>query len=569
MKGIRFDGSITEVAAKTEKRDAYLCVSVPADYDFSSIERIEVDPFGAVADCADDGYLVLPRGDGCNDYALCLFRRHKRGFVRDIRECNMPVFGVKAKDRCFLAVVSGMSYDYTLRIVLENASYRIFPVFEVNGEQPYEDFKVEYFELCGEDANYSGMARRYRQYKVDKDGLRPLAERMRDSDTLAYSVDSVMIRIRCGWKPAPAAVRHQTAENEPAMHVACDFDRVGDILDELKRQGVEKAEICLVGWNVKGHDGRWPQAFPVCEELGGEEKLRRLISKAQAMGYQMTCHTNSTDQYEIADCFDPEHTRRNRYGNPVTDPAVWSGGEMYQLCPKIGYTQAEEILPKVAVLGFRGTHYVDVLGVVHPRRCWHKSHPVNSQEAVAYAAKIAGLAKELFGGFSSEGAFDFITPYLDYGLYISFTPEEDELCDKRIPFWQLVYHGYVLSNPYSTTVNPTFKDKRTQLKLIEYGGRPSYYFYSAFMGNGANWMGAADAVCGTDDQLLDSVHKIKQGYDAYQNLCDLHTAFMEKHEEVSENIFETTYSNGTVVRVDYNRETCTVLRREEREHADR
>ena len=111
-------------------------------------------------------------------------------------------------------------------------------------------------------------------------------------------------------------------ETEPPVKVACDFDRVGDILEELKRQGVDKAEICLVGWNVKGHDGRWPQAFPVCEELGGEEKLRALIQKAQKMGYQITCHTNSTDQYEIADCYDAENTRVLRNGKPAINAAT-------------------------------------------------------------------------------------------------------------------------------------------------------------------------------------------------------------------------------------------------------
>ena len=33
---------------------------------------------------------------------------------------------------------------------------------------------------------------------------------------------------------------------------------------------------------------------------------------------------------------------------------------------------------------------------------------------------------------------------------------------------------------------------------------------------------------------------------------------MEKHEQVGEGIFETTYSNGTVVRVDYGKETVSV-----------
>lgn len=202
-----------------------------------------------------------------------------------------------------------------------------------------------------------------------------------------------MIRIRCGWKPAPPEVLHQTLENEPEMHVACDFDRVGDILDELKAQGVDKAELCLVGWNVKGHDGRWPQAFPVCEELGGEEKLRKLIQKAQSMGYQITCHTNSTDQYEIADCYNKENNRVMRDGQMPTG-GYWSGGQMFELCPRVGYEQAKISLPQIANLGFRGIHYIDVIGVVSLRHCYHKDHPLTYPQSLEYAKKLCELSKE-------------------------------------------------------------------------------------------------------------------------------------------------------------------------------
>ena len=55
------------------------------------------------------------------------------------------------------------------------------------------------------------------------------------------------------------------------MH-ECSIER-----EAMKNAGIDKAELCLVGWNVRGHDGRWPQAFPVEPALGGEEELHWLI----------------------------------------------------------------------------------------------------------------------------------------------------------------------------------------------------------------------------------------------------------------------------------------------------
>ena len=328
MKAIKFDGSFTYLEPKVEKGENYIKVSLSKDIDYSEIDRVEFDFFGAVEGEAG-GYAVMPRGVGCNDYTLCFFDKHKDEFKREITESNMPIYGIKSEKHTFRAVVSGLPYDYTLCVKRENGGFYIYPIYEVHGEILPEDLCVEYFFLEGEDADYSGMARRYRKYRLDKGELTLLSEKAAKSECIDYSAKSVMVRIRCGWKPAPPFVMHQTLENEPEMFVACDFDRIVEILDEFKAQGIEKAEFCLVGWNVKGHDGRWPQAFPVCEELGGEEKLRALIEKGKSMGYQMTCHSNSCDQYEIADIYDAENTRRDRFGTPVINAEAWSGGEMY------------------------------------------------------------------------------------------------------------------------------------------------------------------------------------------------------------------------------------------------
>ncbi|MBQ4159669.1 MAG: hypothetical protein IJD83_01945, partial [Clostridia bacterium] len=69
------------------------------------------------------------------------------------------------------------------------------------------------------------------------------------------------------WKPVPCTIAEQTPENEPDVHVACTFDDVIKVMEAYKKAGVSKAEFCLVGWNMKGHDGRWPQILPVEESI--------------------------------------------------------------------------------------------------------------------------------------------------------------------------------------------------------------------------------------------------------------------------------------------------------------
>ena len=111
------------------------------------------------------------------------------------------------------------------------------------------------------------------------------------------------------------------------------FKQVEELMDEMKAQGIEHAELCLVGWNVRGHDGRWPQAFPVEEALGGEEGLRSVMAHARRIGYRLVCHTNSSDAYRIADCWDESDIIRTKSGALHMNDEGWSGGNMYRVCP--------------------------------------------------------------------------------------------------------------------------------------------------------------------------------------------------------------------------------------------
>ena len=91
------------------------------------------------------------------------------------------------------------------------------------------------------------------------------------------------------------------------------------------------------------------------------------------------------------------------------------------------------------------------------------------------------LCHDKFGGFASEGAFDYMARYLDYALYVAWSDLDDNFFDAEIPLWELVYHGIILYNPSTATVNYTLKGENSERKLMEYGGRPSFYFYSKFM----------------------------------------------------------------------------------------
>ena len=511
----------------------------------AGLKHVEVRADFATAQTGEAGYFVMPNG------FLGTFR--ERDGEQKLGASYMPLFGMQTPRATFAAIVTGLPHEYTLVARAKDGVYTLYPRFELGGRKANGDIAIEYHFLTGADANYSGMARAYRKFQLDRKACVPLQERIKSRPELAYAMQCPEIRIRMGWKPAPSPVEEQTPATEPPMKVAVTFDRAGEILDECQRQGIERAEFCLVGWNQKGHDGRYPQLFPVEEALGGEAKLRALIAKAQRLGYQIVCHNNHSDAYHVADSWSEEFVIKNPDGS-LSKNASWSGGRMYNLCPQRAYELfAPRDLRAIAALGFRGVHYVDVLSIVRPRACYDPRHPLTPDQSAAWINKIMHEARDVFGGVSSEGAFDFCCGNLDYALYVSFghMTNVPKMVDRVVPLWQLVYHGIIMSNPFTDTANYTLKGDVARLKLVEFGGRPMFYFYSKFLEGNKQWMGAEDLTCADQPALAASVAKIKAGYDEYAALCHLQTTFMENHEQLEPGITRTSFSDGTTILCNY------------------
>ncbi len=527
---------------------------------------VDFAPELVVAMEGDDGYFVLPQSRNDEEHMLCRFKGHTEGTVYESDSPTIPIFGVKHLSRSFLAVVTGMPYSYHMVAGVMGGIYYLYPRYLLGGRAPYEALSVTYYTLDFEDADYSAMARLYRSLLLDGGEFSPISAR--ENAALAYAKDSLYVRIRMAWKPAPSPVAEQTPETEPPVHVACDFDRVGELMDAYHERGIDKAEFCLVGWNVSGHDGRWPQTFPVEPKLGGEEKLKALIEKGKRLGYAVTCHTNSNSAFHIAEDFTPDWLRQDADGKTLDSSFLWSGGLEYELCPKVACEFAEKTLPRVAELGFSGLHYVDVIGLLPLKECYHPMHPVSFAECKRYYERIAARSRELFGGFASEGARAHLAGNTDFGLYICYKPcfaEEvsEPIADEYIPLWQLIFHGIVLSNPYTDTVNAPVKSRKHILKLHERGGRPVLYYYSKFVtennGEGLpNWMGNTDFIMDTDEDLALSADRAAALYHEYKALSRLQSCFMDKHERLSDSVVRVTYSDGSTVTVNYGDETVTV-----------
>jgi len=481
-----------------------------------------------------------------------------------------PLYGMKTPRTTFVAFATGMKYHAGINYAASNGLYTISMTFHEDMYDIYEDLSVEYHLFDNPEADYNEMAHCYRDYQKAHNKMVPLKDRMKERPALAYAAKYPEVRIRQAWKPVPAKINRQVPENEPVARSYVPFARVAELAKGLKSAGVEGAELCLVGWNKGGHDGAFPQLFPVEPVLGGEVALRQCIRDVQSLGYAIVAHGNYNDAYMLADSFDLEFVKeKDENGLLVRPMKTWGGGGQFTMCPQRAYEKfAIRDAARVAALGFSGVYYLDVVTCNVPRACRDPRHPLTRAGIVKWFNAILDLHSETFGGVSSEGACDAYIDHFDSVLTACWgnpfpkpdselTPEQLE--ERRhgffadyVPFWEIVYHGYLLYTPFRNIMNATANpDPRFMLKLAEYDGRPTFYVHSRFKTYVSAAMGARDLRADSDEELAFSIECIKKGADEYAARAHLQELFIERHGEVAPGVFKTLYSNGSYMLVNY------------------
>lgn len=509
----------------------------------------------STAHAGDEGFFLVPRGISMmGDMYVRFTERADEEYLR--RAPIMSLYVLKKADYSALVRIE-RNYKYQFEIVVKDGVYTVAPYFDFadNEKDPvYDDIRVEIIEMPL-TATLGDFAKAERDLRLERGEIVTLREKCK-SPAVEYARKYPLIRIRMGWKPSPSPVFHQTIENEPDMFVACSFDRVCDIADEMKRQGVEGAELQLVGWNQSGHDGRFPQLFPADPRLGGNAGLEKAIAHVKSLGYRISLHTNLIDAYEIADTYTWDDICVNRDGSYL-QRGHYSGGYSYHVCLEKQLKNNRRDLPAVAALGVNGIHFTDVVSIVEPDSCHAKDHVCYTGDAVKYAQTIIKESRDLMGAFSSEGTMDFALKDLDFGLYVSFGDgfgtKYIPFGERLIPFFELIYHGIILYNPISPTVNYFLKQTRDKLIYLLRGGKPTCYIYSKFRTGGmANWMGEVDLVTETDEQLRETVAYIAAASKEYLPRADKQFVYMKNYEFFENGIEVASYEDGSRVAANFS-----------------
>jgi hypothetical protein len=559
----RFPAEGFELGVVYAVRDDCLQVTLPADEIVESkagngLASVAVLSFFGATHDGEEGYIFFPDGSG----ALVRYTTSHPAAVQEIstviygadeistssdshfqQPAVLPVFGQVSGDAAFVGMITQGDFDASIAMARSgqgldynhtwaNFIFRRKGLFSLTGAQPTRlfepdriggDRQVRYCFLAGERANYVGMATRYREFLIRERGAR----RMAAQPPLMHLAFFMGIE-RKTWFLRDLIAMTTFAEAQT-------------ILAQLAAAGVARVDVTLVNWNQGGVGGRYPQRLPVEPRLGGEGGLRALAADIRQRRQRLFLQDNYLNLRPEAQGVVPYlDAIRGVDGLPVS-----AGAQAYFLNAQVALRQfAAHDMPAMTGLGAGGLWLDDFAGLAVPDT--NDRYPLSRENFAASWMQISDLAREEFGAAAMTGGNGYAIPHADALIAVPMDSTHYDLSDETVPFYQIVAHGLLsyTGEPY----NLHNDGRRTFLHQVEYGAVPLFVLTEA--NSALLYRTEANGLWSTQysfwrDELI-------RQYRQMEPLAPLTDQFIAGHARLAEDVYQTTYEDGTRVVVNYS-----------------
>ncbi|HEY8363028.1 MAG TPA: DUF5696 domain-containing protein [Tissierellaceae bacterium] len=563
-----------------------LVVSVPTkeieyNEDFP-ITQIRVLEFFGAANQSAEGYIFVPDGSGALIYLnngkyqaerfVSQVYGRDNAFVLSQQKINafsvhMPVFGMKQNDKAIFAIIEdGEAFatiyaDISGKINSYNYVYAEFnslpsdwlslgSILGANKLRLYQprmyegNFTIRYAFLSGEEANYVGMAKYYRNYLIEKGYL--VKKNFNDSLPFYLELIGAVEKVKSGFG-IPVKV----------PEALTTYDQAIEILEELKNADINNIKLRYVGWFNGGVNHSVPNKIRLLKELGGEKAFTRLNNYVKEN--QIEFFPDVAFEYTYVDKFfdgftvnkhavrflDRRVVRVYEYdlatGN--RDTSRWK----YIVSPRYIGGIVSNFLRSAKKYNFEGisTRYLakDVNSDFAVNRL------VDRQQAKELLIQQLDKIKRNNINILADGANAYAFPYITDIINVPMHSSKFTITDEAIPFYQIVVRGYI--EYAGEPINMAQGDyKKAMLKTIETGGGVYY-----------QWIYGDNVL--TKDSLAEDLYSVhyknwlEQAISFYKEasliLNDVQGQCIADHQIVAENVYQVTFDNGKSIIVNYNK----------------
>ncbi|MFC5464117.1 DUF5696 domain-containing protein [Lederbergia graminis] len=534
-----------------------------------SMNEMIVYPFFGATSHKEDGYIVIPDGSGAivnlsekpkytTGYSAAIYGKdmgyentiipNNKGLaLKPLERISVPIFGVihDANNAGMLVISeSGSSYamyNYNSRD-LQTSYYQSYFSYiyrkdysqfqsRVNEEQHILGFQEEpnefdltqrYVFLQDNDANYVGVAKKYRDYLEKKDGLEKSVSAVKEK--IPMKIDFINNEVAMG-----------TLGVEDVATTT--YTQAKEIVNELINSGYENLDVTFKTFiqNKSGYH------FDILSHLGGKDDLEdtldffatKDISFSYYLDYAQSFYesTKYTASKMNRRDFDVYHSSKNLF-NYMNNP------KYYQVLAEADIDSLKSSnISALALGGLQNslfTHYDN--GVIG-----------SSIEGMEYTKQLLGFFQDKGISTSVYAPDAYLYSYMDKLYQTPMASSELIFVDATIPLIPLILSGY--KDMYSPYMNFATDDDQSILKLIEYG------IYPSFVLTGESTYKLKDTASG--DVYISELEYLSDRMDTYYNVVNdalkqVAGSEMVNHEIVEPGIIKVTYSNGREILMNYN-----------------
>ncbi|KQX55699.1 DUF5696 domain-containing protein [Paenibacillus sp. Root444D2] len=530
--------------------------------------------FGA-ADDKKDGYMFVPDGSGAlihlnnnkknaEAYNLPVYGSDGTYDVKEKIQTNettrLPVFGIKQNDHAMLGMIEGGDAlaNITADISGRNDSYNTvggkFRVMDMDfytltsgtkkssvpmfGQKPFQgDYQIRYDFLSGPSSDYTAMAGKYREYLVNKHGLKKLEP---------AKASPFLLEVEGAFQKQASfvGVPYQSTE------ALTTFDETQSMLTALKEKGVKDIGLRYVGWFNDGIRHTSPSNVDVVSELGGKKGLNKLIDYVSKENIHLFLDVAFLEKYkgasDAASFLDRQKAKIYKY-DPVMYVKDTSKFSHYLLSPSALAKTVDGFVSDYEKLGLTGLSLRDLGNEVNSD--FNPDHPINRQEALNIAALETEKLKQRANNLMVNGGNAYSLPYANMIVNAPTKSSRLNLTDEDVPFYQIALHGFydLAGEPFNMQSVTDSRD--SLLKALETGSDIYYQWYYS----------DSSAVKDSDYNELYALHYrdwLDQAAGFYKEastvLNEVRQYVITDHRKLAEGVVQTTFENGKKIIINYN-----------------
>lgn len=457
----------------------------------SQLTSIQFLPAFGAGMAGQDGYLVVPDGSGAlvnfnavhpvytSEFDMPVYGDDTITPIRDewLPEANMPVYGIVhgnssdpnkadamlavitqgAADSEIIGVPAGQranlyqaSVKFTYRPQYDALSTGLSRQLEYAWKPLPGDRQVVYYFVDGQNANYSGLALRYRQYLIDSQHVQPLSPKPQPP---------FLLRVLNG-------IREIGVPFAP-FEKATTFAQTQEMAADLQSQGVGDIRLSLEGWMINGY--QWnqstPQLWPPDGRLGGTGGLKKLAVWGKSHNVQLVLATDVLHAWSGKNGFNPRQDAIHQESQLL----LLEVGQGYLISPDwAAKTMFPKLQQEFSKVGVGGSDFDYLARDVYPN--YQPQHSLTREQAAQQLTNMTAAARDHLGTAGVQGGSLYALGAADYFYNAPLADSGFNYESAQIPFWEIAVHGLALYSGRESNLmsNP----QQQKLQMIEDGALP-------------------------------------------------------------------------------------------------